>query len=126
MLDEAGSECITEREEAENARCTFNFLPLSWRLLFLISAVTLICVWCANDIWEGGEWSKRLVPTIFLADLASEFGFAKAEGATDALTKLVEELDAQMIKAQQTFGCATNMNPGSTVFFAIDTGDNVL
>jgi len=55
MLDDPVSECTTEKIEAENRDVlvsTSSFLPCSWRRLFLISTVTLLCGWFGNIVWK--------------------------------------------------------------------------
>jgi len=121
MLDETASESTMERDEAENGGCTFNFLPFSWRVLFLISAVTLICVWCANGIWEG-KWCTRLTEVIFLADEPAAVGGSE-DAAGGAQVKLARELDVLMKKDDAIVACASNIRPGSTVFFGLKNVD---
>jgi len=115
MLDETASESTMERDEAENGGCTFNFLPFSWRVLFLISAVTLICVWCANGIWEG-KWFTRLTQVIYLADEPAAFGGSEVAGG-GAQVELARQLD--VVTDDAIVACATNIHPGSTVFFGL-------
>jgi len=117
MLDETASESTMERDEAENGGCTFNFLPFSWRVLFLISAVTLMCVWCANGVWEG-KWFTRLTQIIFLADEPAAFGGSEVAGG-GAQAELARELDDLMMTGDAIVACASNIRRGSIVLFGL-------
>lgn len=117
MLDETASESTMDSEEDENGQCTFNFLPFSGRVIFLISAVTLICVWCANGIWEGKRFT-RLTQAIYLTDEPAPFSGSEAAGG-GAQVELAKKLDDLMKKDDAIVACASNIRPESTAFFGL-------
>jgi len=58
MLDDSVSECTTETKEVEDVKpsmWTLNYLPWISKVVLLISAVSILCVWFPNRTWWRRE-----------------------------------------------------------------------